>query len=433
MGRRPRTATEQPQVDTTRESEEGKLIKSILKRSLQIEPKVNFIPTGILPFDAIVGGVPVGHITLIGGLPSSGKTLFCLKLTATHLKEGGIAVYADTEGSTTPQRLETMGISLDLLDNRLFLRHYIMLEDCLTDIKNLLIRLAESNKEKKKFLIILDSLSALLPIKWEEASSGEKGLISDAPIGVFARTGSIFLAGLPNLLLEANAALVITTQMRADISMGGRGASFKMFKFYALEHLSRLTIQLYTPEVFSPPFISSLELEGDDEDKVVSLKGAYHKIRIGFKKAQVFASQTAVPPNLDISFFYPIVEIPQLGLRAGDVDNIYHVLVYGVLTEVLYKEVKPGLGTVFYFPVDEERVVRFSYLDAYTKPKLRELLLTEAAERIKQKISQLLVARTKGREIFREEEEEEDEDEEMEIEPAPTMDEDEELDSEEED
>jgi RecA/RadA recombinase len=426
VGRKPRTA-EQPQIEATPESEEGNLIKSILKRSLKVEPKVNFIPTGILPFDAIVGGVPVGHITLIGGLPGAGKTLFCLKITATHLREGGAVVYADTEGSTTPQRLETMGVPLDLLDNRLFLRHYIMLEDCLTDIKNLLIRLAESNKEKKKFLIVLDSLSSLLPVKWGEASSSEKGFISDAPIGAFARTGSIFLAGLPSLLLEANAALVITTQMRADISTAGRGAPFKMFKFYALEHLSRLTIQLYTPEAFNPPFISALELEGDEKDKIMALKGAYHKVRIGFKKAQVFASQVAVPPNLDISFFYPIVEVPQLGLRAGDVDNIYHVLVYGVITEVLYKEVKPGLGTVFYFPVDNERVVRFSYLDAYKKPKLRELLLTVAAERIKQKISQLLTAGTKGREIFREEE---DEDEEIESEPTSTV---EELDSEEED
>jgi RecA/RadA recombinase len=432
VGRKPRVIAEQPQeVETPTDSEEGKLIKSILRRSLRIEPKVDFIPTGILPFDALVGGVPIGHITLIGGLPGSGKTLFCLKLTATHLKGGGTVVYADTEGSTTPQRLETTGVPIDLLDKRLFLRHYIMLEDCLTDIKNLLIRLAESNKEKRKFLIILDSLSSLLPVKWEEVSSGEKGLISDAPIGVFARTGSIFLAGLPNLLLEANAALVITTQMRADISMGGRGAPFKMFKFYALEHLSRLTVQLYTPEVFTPPFVSALELEEDEKDKVVSLKGAYHKVRVGFKKAQVFASQAAVPPNLDISFFYPIVEIPQIGLRAGDVDNIYHVLVYGVLTEVLYKEVKPGIGTVFYFPIDTERVVRFTYLDAYKKPKLRELLLTEAAERIKQKISQILAAKTKGREIFSEEEDEDDED--AEIESTPTVDKVEELDGDEED
>jgi hypothetical protein len=62
---------------------------------------------------------------------------------------------------------------------------------------------------------------------------------------------------------------------------------------------------------------------------------------------------------------------------------------------------------------------------------LRELLLTEAAERIKQKISQILAAKTKGREIFSEEEDEDDED--AEIESTPTVDKAEELDGDEED
>ena len=407
MGRKPKNATEQPQQPTP-DNEDIKLIKSILKRSVRSEAHPSFIPTGILPFDCTIGGIPVGHITLIGGLPGSGKTLFCLRLAASHLREGGTVIYADTEGSTTPQRLQSVGIPLDLLDNRFILEHYIMLEDCLTDIKNLLIRLVETNKERKKYLIVLDSLSSLLPVKWEEATSGEKGLISDAPIGAFSRTGSIFLAGLPTLLQRANAAFVVTTQMRADIGAAGRSAPFKMFKFYALEHLSRLILQLYTPEVFTPPFVASLEFsEGNssDKEKIVAIKGTYHKVRIGFKKVQIFASPFTIPPTLDVSFFYPVVDIPELGLRAGDVDNIYHVLVYGTLSGVLVKEVKPGVGTVFYFPINGGRVLRFGYIDAYKNQRLRHILLTEAAERIKEKFTQLLAPQAKGRELFKEDEE----------------------------
>lgn len=391
----------------------GQFIKSILKRSIKETRPPEFIPTGILPFDGIIGGIPVGHITLIGGMPGSGKTLFCLKLAATCLGEGGTVIYADTEGSLTPQRLNAVGIPEDLIDERFFIERYIMLEDCLTDIKNLLIRLASDHEAapQGKILIILDSLSSLLPTKWEEATTGEKGLISDAPIGVFARVGSIFLAGLPNLLQQANAALVITTQMRADIGAAGRSAPFKMFKFYALEHLSHLIIQLYSPEAFTPPFISLAE--SGDEDKIVNLKGAYHKVRIGFRKIQIFAHPVAVPPHLDISFFYPIVDIPQLSQRAGNVDEIYHVLVYGTLTGVLTKEIKPGIGTVFYFPVEEEKVLRFTYLDAYKKKKLRSLLETEVANLVKQKISELLLPTPKGKEVFKEDETAEGEIEEM--------------------
>jgi hypothetical protein len=304
----------------------------------------------------------------------------------------------------------------------------------LTDIKNLIIELAETNKERKKYLVILDSLSALLPTKWEEATTGDKGLIADAPIGAFAKTGSIFLAGLPNLLLEANVALVITTQMRADIGAAGRGAPFKMFKFYALEHLSRLTIQLHTPETFTPTFVTTLEYEGNEKEKILSAKGTYHKVRITIKKAQVFASPTAIPPNLDISFFYPIVDIPQLSLRAGDVDNIYHTLTYGVLTEVLYKEIKPGIGTAFYLPIDDTKVIRFSYLDAYKNEKVRQLLLGEAARRVKERMGQLLTVQAKGREIYKDEDEEdEDADEEITAVPSETIDEDSDWDSEVED
>lgn len=437
MGRKPRTPAQiQPDATPTPEvnDEAANLIRSILKRSSKIGAVTEFIPTGILPFDGIIGGVPVGHITLIGGLPGSGKTLFCLRLAASHLQEGGTVVYADTEGSTTPQRLQTVGIPLDLVGKRLFIEHYFMLEDCLTDIKNLIIELAETNKERKKYLVILDSLSALLPTKWEEATTGDKGLIADAPIGAFAKTGSIFLAGLPNLLLEANVALVITTHMRADIGAAGRGAPFKMFKFYALEHLSRLTIQLHTPETFTPTFVTTLEYEGNEKEKILAAKGTYHKVRITIKKAQVFASPTAIPPNLDISFFYPIVDIPQLSLRAGDVDNIYHVLTYGVLTEVLYKEIKPGIGTAFYLPIDDTKVIRFGYLDAYKNEKVRQLLLGEAARRVKERMGQLLTVQAKGREIYKDEDEEdEDADEEITAVPSETIDEDSDWDSEVED
>jgi len=399
-GRKKENATELEQKETEIVSPLKRLIENLTKRATSPALETTFIPTGVVPYDTIMGGFPVGHITLLSGLPGSGKTLLGLHAAANHIANGGSCLYIDTEGSLTQQRLESVGIPPEAYESRFFIRQYVLLEDCLSDVKTLLWRLREE-KSDKPYLIVIDSLSSLLPHKWAKEDS-DIGLLADLAVGGFARSGTAFLAGLPSLLKESRTALVITTQVRAEISMGGKGPSVKPFKFFALEHLSHSVIFLGPSEFLTPPFLAEL----NDSEKLVGVKGYYCKVKITVRKSQISSDkQKVIPPTFDFSLFYPIVDIPTISVKAGRVDNIFNILTYASLpfVGVLEKVVKPGVGTLFYFRRDPQRVVQFSYYDAYTNPHIRDMILNEVRERLEAKLIEILHPPVKGRTLFKEE------------------------------
>ena len=59
------------------------------------------------------GGFPVGRITEITGLEASGKSLLAAHALANCQKEGGLAVYIDTENAVSREFLEAIGLDLE--------------------------------------------------------------------------------------------------------------------------------------------------------------------------------------------------------------------------------------------------------------------------------------------------------------------------------
>lgn len=81
---------------------------------------IDWISTGNPIFDIIIsnrknGGIPVGRITEINGLPSSGKSLLVGHILAETQKKGGIAVLFDTEQSADKNFLKAIDVDLDKL------------------------------------------------------------------------------------------------------------------------------------------------------------------------------------------------------------------------------------------------------------------------------------------------------------------------------
>ena len=58
------------------------------------------------------GGIPVGRITEVTGLEASGKSLVSAQILANTQKQGGLAVYIDTENAMNEEFLRTIGIDL---------------------------------------------------------------------------------------------------------------------------------------------------------------------------------------------------------------------------------------------------------------------------------------------------------------------------------
>ncbi len=87
----------------------------------------SLLRTGIKGLDDLLGGgFQVGTINAIFGPPASGKTQFCLHMTARSLltdREGGIsseeAIFLDTEGTFAPDRMRTFLSSNGLADRDL--------------------------------------------------------------------------------------------------------------------------------------------------------------------------------------------------------------------------------------------------------------------------------------------------------------------------
>ena len=59
------------------------------------------------------GGFPVGRITEITGLEASGKSLLAAHALADTQKQGGLAVYIDTENAVSREFLQAIGLDLE--------------------------------------------------------------------------------------------------------------------------------------------------------------------------------------------------------------------------------------------------------------------------------------------------------------------------------
>ncbi len=58
------------------------------------------------------GGIPVGRITEITGLEGSGKSLMAAHILANTQKQGGMAVYIDTENAMNEEFARAVGIDI---------------------------------------------------------------------------------------------------------------------------------------------------------------------------------------------------------------------------------------------------------------------------------------------------------------------------------
>ena len=106
------------------------------------------------------GGIPVGRITEITGLEGSGKSLMAAHLLANTQKQGGMAVYIDTENAMNEEFARAIGIDVA---NML----YIQLENIVTKVRE-----GDSNR---LVTIVVDSLAGATTKVESEADYSKDG------------------------------------------------------------------------------------------------------------------------------------------------------------------------------------------------------------------------------------------------------------------
>jgi len=169
-----------------------------------------WIPTGSRWLDSIIckgrrAGIPVGKVTEIAGLESTGKSYMAAQIAANAQKQGKIVVYFDSESAIDPNFLEQAGCDLSSL-------MYIQassVEFVLETIEELIGATSE------KILFIWDSLA------FTPAISDVEGDFN--PQSSMAMKARILAKGMSKLVIpiaDQQATLLVLNQLKTNIPQG---------------------------------------------------------------------------------------------------------------------------------------------------------------------------------------------------------------------
>jgi len=169
-----------------------------------------WIPTGSRWLDSIIrkghrAGIPVGKVTEIAGLESTGKSYMAAQIAANAQKTGMLVIYFDSESAIDPSFLEQAGCDLE----RLMYIQASSVEFVLETIEELL------GATDEQLLFVWDSL-ALTP-----AVSDVEGDFN--PQSTMAMKARILAKGMSKLVIpiaDKQATLLVLNQLKTNIPSG---------------------------------------------------------------------------------------------------------------------------------------------------------------------------------------------------------------------
>lgn len=195
------------------------------KENLNIE----FFPTGCYSLDKIfgIGGIPKGRILDVYGEFSSGKSTAAMFIVAQIQKQGGTAVWIDTEFSFTSDYAKLVGVDT----SKLILVQPNNGETAL----NIVDQFVSSGEVD---IVVIDSTGALVPAKEMEGS------IEDANIALQARMMSKLLRVITPTAAKHKTTVLFISQLRSKIGIF-RGVAKEATGGSALKYYSavRLNVQ----------------------------------------------------------------------------------------------------------------------------------------------------------------------------------------------
>jgi recombination protein RecA len=169
-----------------------------------------WIPTGSRWLDSIIckgkiAGIPVGKVTEIAGLESTGKSYMAAQIAANAQKQGKVVVYFDSESAIDPSFLERTGCDLA----RLMYVQASSVEFVLETIEELL------SAAEDQIVFIWDSL-AFTP----SVSDVEGDFNPQSSMAVKARILAKGMSKLTIPIADTQATLIVLNQLKTNIPQG---------------------------------------------------------------------------------------------------------------------------------------------------------------------------------------------------------------------
>ena len=222
-----------------------------------------WIPTGSRWLDSIIcrgkmGGIPVGKITELAGLSSSGKSFMACQIAAEAQNKGHFVVYFDAESAIDPKFLKNSGVDIE---NNFMYVQAVSVEKTLETIEDLMGQWPES-----QFFFIWDSIAA---------TTSEKEMESDFnPQSTMAVKPRIFAKAFPKLtipLANQQCTLLLINQLKTNITRSPSEAMVTPFIApggKAIEYFSSLRIWLTKRKAKASYVVSDSGLRIGSEVKV---------------------------------------------------------------------------------------------------------------------------------------------------------------------
>ena len=338
---------------------------------LKKRKKLDLIPTGSWIINSLIGdgtltgtagGLPRGHIVEVFGDESSGKSTFALSACKQVQEMGGLPIYLDFEQTFHPIYAERIGLNLDS-------KKFILMQP-----RNFQhgARLIHDSLAMKPHLIVIDSVSAMLPKQFLE------GDIDDSQrIGLQAQLMSGMLSYISKFLQDSNTCLLFLNQMRKVIkkSKFDTGPDEESSGGWALKFYSSVRLKLKR----------GLVEKVDVKSKLTGKKGQ--------EPVNVTVKVTVVKNKIDKPWYSAPVYI-----RFGDgFDNILSVMELAISTNVIKKT-----GAFLTFgdvkAQGQEQMWKILHDDHKTWTKLKDSLVLVQDEQAKEDYSKFNEAVESGKE-----------------------------------
>jgi recombination protein RecA len=174
----------------------------------------DFISTGATMLDVAIsnrphGGIAVGRITELSGLPGTGKSLVSAHLIANTQRRGGVGVLIDTETAVNPEFFKAVGIDI----NRLVYVHLQTVEEIFDAIVNIIEKVRTGKDKNKLVTIVVDSVSAASTKQEMESDFGKDGYATSKAIII-----SKAMRKITGMLGRERIALIFTNQLRQKMN-----------------------------------------------------------------------------------------------------------------------------------------------------------------------------------------------------------------------
>ena len=155
------------------------------------------------------GGFPVGRITEITGLEASGKSLLAAHALADTQKQGGLAVYIDTENAVSREFLEAIGLNLE----KMLYVPLDAIEDIFEAIESIIESVRKSNKDRLVTIVVDSVMGASTKI--EQAADYDKDGWATSKAIILSKG----MRKITNLIGRQRIALLFTNQLRSRLGV----------------------------------------------------------------------------------------------------------------------------------------------------------------------------------------------------------------------